>query len=115
MSPVPFGRRARLTSAVGPDAKGSNPGFAWIQMPEKSGMDSDRSLCPKMGVTKAAASVSTKGKFGHRKSIAFLLRTLPRTLVDENRARAGLRAWGGRFKTPACSPPVLVLPSGRRD
>src|SRR5437868_2180097 len=27
MSPVPFGRRDRLTSAVGPDASGSNPGI----------------------------------------------------------------------------------------
>src|SRR6266550_7274601 len=73
MSPVPFARRARLTSAVGPDAKGSNPGFAWVQMPEKSGTDSALSLCPNMGVTNAAASVITKGKFRHRKSIALLL------------------------------------------
>ena len=37
MSPVPFGRRNRLTSDVGPDLSGSNPGFACAQMPEKSG------------------------------------------------------------------------------
>jgi hypothetical protein len=39
MLPVPFARRDRLTSAVGPDASGSKPGIEWVQTPEKSGMD----------------------------------------------------------------------------
>src|SRR5580704_5197054 len=70
MSPVPFGRRARLMSAVGPDGSGSNPGFAWTQLPEKSGTDSAFALpplagptgCPKAGVT-TAANVTSKRNF----------------------------------------------------
>src|ERR1700674_2322067 len=88
MSPVPFGRRDRLTSAVGPDGSGSNPGSACTQSPEKSGIASALSLpplagptvgataCPKAGVATAAASVNTKGKFRHCESIAFLLLSL---------------------------------------
>ena len=41
---MPFGRRDRLTSAVGPDGSGSNPGSGCTQMPEKSGMDAALSL-----------------------------------------------------------------------
>src|SRR6266853_1993019 len=88
MSPVPFGRRDRLTSAVGPDGSGSNPGSPCTQSPEKSGMDTALSsplpasptagatAWPKAGVTTAAASVNTKGKFRHCESIAFLLLSL---------------------------------------
>src|SRR5712671_4042498 len=88
MSPVPFGRRDRLTSAVGPDGSGSNPGSGCSQMPEKSGMGAPLSsplpagptvgatAWPKAGVTTAAASVNTKGKFRHCESIAFLLLSL---------------------------------------
>ena len=43
---MPFGRRSRLMSDVGPDDSGSNPGFACAQMPEKSGMDSALPLWP---------------------------------------------------------------------
>src|SRR5215471_8961540 len=85
MSPVPFGRRDRLTSAVGPEGSGSNPGSACAQIPEKSGITSAPSLpplagptvgattCPRAGVTTAAASVSTKRKFRDCESIALLL------------------------------------------
>src|ERR1700704_329533 len=85
MSPVPFGRRDRLTSAVGPDGNGSNPGSGCTQGPEKSGMDSALSLpplaaptvggtaCPKAGVKTIAASVNTRGKFCNCKPIALLL------------------------------------------
>jgi hypothetical protein len=71
-------RRARLTSEVGPDASGSNPGIECTQMPEKSGTDVALSLpllagptvgataCPKAGIATAAAS-NTKGKY--RRSI----------------------------------------------
>src|SRR5215468_1423036 len=74
MLPVPFWRRDRLTSAVGPDASGSKPGIEWVQTPEKSGMDAVVCLplwagptvgatdCPKTGVAVAAASVTTKRK-----------------------------------------------------
>src|SRR5882672_4150545 len=67
MSPVPFARRERLISAVGPDGSGSNPGSVCNQVPEKSGMDLP--LCPKAGVANAAANVSTKEIFRHCKSI----------------------------------------------
>jgi hypothetical protein len=85
MSPVPFSRRDRLTSAVGPDRSGSNPGIECTQMPEKSGMDEALSSslpdgptvgatdCPKAGVTTAAANVNAKEKFLHCESIALLL------------------------------------------
>src|SRR5215831_5110810 len=85
MLPVPFGRRDRLTSAVGPDASGSNPGSECSQIPEKSGMDAPPSsplptgrsvgapACPKAGVTTTAATANTRGKFRHCESIALLL------------------------------------------
>src|SRR5215831_7709453 len=85
MSPVPFGRRDRLISEVGPDASGSYPGFAWTHSPEKSGTDAalasplaagpavGTTVCPKAGVAAAAASVTTRRKFRHCKSICFLL------------------------------------------
>src|ERR1700752_2405266 len=73
MSPVPFGRRLRLTSEVGPDASGSNPGLACAHLPDKFGTDLALSLCPRAGVTSAAANVSAQGKFRHCKSIALLL------------------------------------------
>src|ERR1700688_2934526 len=88
MSPVPFGRRDRLTSAVGPDGSGSNPGIECTQIPEKSGMDAALSssppagptvgatACPMAGVTTAAASVTAKEKFRHCESIALLLLSL---------------------------------------
>src|SRR5690242_14200106 len=60
-------------SEVGPDASGSNPGFACSHIPDRSGMDCARSLCPMAGVTKAAATVSTRGKSLHRKSTDLLL------------------------------------------
>src|SRR4249920_1783278 len=83
MSPVPFRRRDRLISEVGPDASGSYPGFAWTHSPEKSGTDAalasplaagpavGTTACPKAGV--AAASATTRRKFRHSKSIALLL------------------------------------------
>src|ERR1700694_1873882 len=86
MSPVPFGRRDRLTSAVGPDGSGSNPGSPCTQKPEKSGMAAALSsplpagstvgatAWPKAGV--ATASVNAKAKFRHCESIAFLLLSL---------------------------------------
>src|SRR6266581_8235218 len=85
MSPVPFGRRDRLIREVGPDASGSYPGFAWTHSPEKSGTDAalasplaagpavGTTACPKAGVAAAAASVTTRRKFRHCKSIALLL------------------------------------------
>src|SRR5215470_15536534 len=85
MSPVPFARRDRLTSAVGPDASGSNPGRECTQVPDKSGMDAPLSsplpaglsvgttACPKAGVTTAATTANTRGKFRHCESIALLL------------------------------------------
>src|ERR1700722_19987377 len=87
MSPVPFGRRARLTSAVGPDGSGSNPGSGCSQRPEKSGMAAALSSLPadptagaaawpKAGVTTAAARVSTKGKLRNCEFIALLLLSL---------------------------------------
>src|SRR3984893_11782863 len=88
MSPVPFGRRDRLTSAVGPDGSGSTPGSACTQSPEKAGMDTALSsplpasptvgatAWPNAGVTTAAAVMNTKGKFRHCESIAFLLLSL---------------------------------------
>src|ERR1700680_3362778 len=88
MLPVPFGRRDRLTSAVGPDGSGSNPGSPCTQKPEKSGMDAALSsplpagptvgatAWPKAGVTTAAAVMNTKGNFRHCESIAFLLLSL---------------------------------------
>src|SRR4051794_28143880 len=81
MSPVPFGRRDRLIREVGPDASGSYPGFAWTHSPEKSGTGAavasplgagpavGRTACPKAGVAAAAASVTTRRKFRHCKSI----------------------------------------------
>src|SRR6516164_3188257 len=81
MSPVPFSRRERLTSAVGPDGSGSNPGSACTQSPVKSGIASTPSLpplagptlggtaCPNAGVATAAASVNTKERFRHCKSM----------------------------------------------
>src|ERR1700730_4329714 len=88
MSPVPFGRRDRLTSAVGPDGSGSNPGSPCTQKPEKSGMAAALSsplppgptagatAWPKAGVATAAAVMNTKGNFRHCESIAFLLLSL---------------------------------------
>src|SRR5215475_10556310 len=85
MSPVPFSRRDRLTSAVGPDASGSNPGIECTQMPDKSGMDAELSsslptgpavgaiTCPRTGVATAAASANAKDKFRHCEFILFLL------------------------------------------
>src|SRR5437764_2463242 len=85
MSPVPFGRRDRLISEVGPDASGSYPGFAWTHSPEKSGTDAalasplaaspavGTTACPKAGVAATAASVTTRRKFRDCKSIALLL------------------------------------------
>src|ERR1700691_5938890 len=85
MSPVPLGRRDRLTNAVGPDGSGSNPGSGFTQRPPKLGMNAALSsplpagptvgatAWPKAGVTTAAASVNTKEKFRHCESIAFLL------------------------------------------
>jgi hypothetical protein len=70
---VPLGRRDRLMSAVGPDASGSNPGFACSHMPDKTGMDSALSLWREVAVTKAAASVMTEGRFRECKSIVILL------------------------------------------
>src|SRR5262252_10304714 len=77
MSPVPFSRRERLMSAVGPAGSGSKPGSVCSHMPEKSGTDllpllSAADDCPKTGVTNAAASVSSKGKFRHCISIRLL-------------------------------------------
>src|SRR5262245_40724349 len=84
MSPVPFSRRERLTSDVGPDLSASKPGLACWQMPDKSGMDFALSLAPIAGVTQTAASVSTKGKF-RRKSIALLLvRSAPPEALAQN-------------------------------
>src|SRR5713101_8446320 len=112
MSPVPFGRRDRLTSAVGPDGSGSNPGSECTQMPEKSGMDAALSsplpagptvgatAWPKAGVTTAAASVNTKGKFRHCESIAFLLLSLRSAVSSRIRLhplRVRLEGGGVRF------------------
>src|SRR5262249_7070980 len=84
ISPVPLGRRDRLTSVVGPDDSGSNPGSACTQSPDKSGMaalpssplptgpSAGAPACPKAGVTTAAATANTRGKFRHCKSIALL-------------------------------------------
>src|ERR1700730_3722456 len=113
MSPVPFGRRDRLHSAVGPDGSGSNPGSGCTQTPEKSGMDAALSsplpagptvgatVWPKAGVTTAAASVNTKGKFRLCESIAFLLLSLlsavsSRKKLHPFRGRVeggGVRSW----------------------
>jgi len=60
---LPFGRRERLMSEVGPDANGSNPGLACVQIPDKSGIDSALWLRPTSAAAKAAASAMTKGKF----------------------------------------------------
>src|ERR1700730_9262589 len=112
MSPVPFGRRDRLTSAVGPDGSGSNPGSACTQSPEKSGMDTALSLplCssstvgatawPNAGVTTAAAVMNTKGKFRHCESIAFLLLSLRSAVSSRIRLhplRVRLEDGGVRF------------------
>jgi hypothetical protein len=69
MSPVPFARRDRLTSAVGPDASGSKPGIEWVQMLDKSGIDElpcvppwaagpavGGTVCAEAGVTAAAVA-----------------------------------------------------------
>ena len=65
-------RRDRLTSEVGPDGSGSNPGMECTQMPEKSGTGVTLSLpllagpmagataCPKAGIAAAAASNTRK-------------------------------------------------------
>src|SRR6185295_385358 len=70
MSPVPFSRRDRLTSAVGPDAIGSNPGLACAQMPERSGKVAlllpGAAGCPEAVVTAAAATVTSNRKFRDR-------------------------------------------------
>src|SRR5262245_22035853 len=71
MSPVPFARRDRLTSEVGPERIGSNPGYACIQMPERSGKDLSLSLAaPNTGVTATAANTKTRGKFPRCESMA---------------------------------------------
>src|ERR1700680_2162687 len=112
MLPVPFGRRDRLTSAVGPDGSGSNPGSPCTQKPEKSGMDAALSsplpagptvgatAWPKAGVTTAAARVNTKGKFRHCESIAFLLLSLRSAVSSRIRLhplRVRLEDGGVRF------------------
>src|SRR5262245_32677702 len=109
MSPVPFGRRLRLTSDVGPDLSGSNPGFACAQMPEKSGMASALSLCPSTGVATAAASASAKGKFRHCKSIALLLdrHSSPDACATLHPLRAGLEGRG-----PVTGSGAVTGPSG---
>src|SRR5580700_8357774 len=71
-------RRDRLTSDVGPDASGSNPGIECTHMPERSGMDAapctvGASACPRAGVAAAAASVTTARNFCRRK---FMLSSL---------------------------------------
>src|SRR5262252_3564101 len=93
ISPVPFGRRDRLTSAVGPDGSGSNPGSGCTQTPDKSGTDAPPSsplpvglsegapACPKAGVTITAATANARGKFRHCESIALLLR-FPRVPLE---------------------------------
>src|SRR5580693_8417585 len=72
MLPVPFARRCRLTSAVGPDASGSKPGIEWFHTPDKSGIDTapclppwdgpavGATVCAEASVAVAAASVTTK-------------------------------------------------------
>src|SRR5271169_2015659 len=73
MLPVPFGRRSRLTSAVGPDASGSNPGIEWFHTPEKSGMDAvlrsapcaagsavASTVCAQAGDTASPSATSTR-------------------------------------------------------
>src|ERR1700730_14355626 len=119
MSPVPFGRRDRLTSAVGPDGSGSNPGSGCTQMPEKSGIDAALSsplpagptvgatAWPKAGVTTAAASVNTKGKFRHCESIAFLLLSL-RSAVSSRIRLHPLRA---RLEVAVSVPGPLYHPA----
>ena len=84
---MPFKRRDLLTSAVGPDASGSNPGSACAQTPDKSGMDAALSsplppgetvgpaAWPKAGIATVAASVTAKEKFRHCESIALLPRS----------------------------------------
>src|ERR1700674_5549665 len=88
MLPLPL-RRDRFTTEVGPDDSGSKPGIEGCNhLPEISGMDAPLSLplladptvgatdCPKTGVATTAASVNTRGKFRHCKSIALLLVSL---------------------------------------
>src|SRR5215467_11217862 len=73
MSPVPFGRRDRLISEVGPERIGSKPGFACIQMPDRSGTAFVLSLAaPKAGVRAATANTSPRGKFRRCESMALL-------------------------------------------
>src|ERR1700739_2094225 len=62
MLPVPFGRRSRLTSAVGPDARGSNPGIEWFHTPEKSGMDAVLCLAPCAAGSAVAATVCAQAR-----------------------------------------------------
>src|SRR5262249_37661504 len=73
MSPVPFSRRERLTSDVGPGFKGSKPGFACSQMPDKSGADFALSLAPRTAVAITAASARKKTKSPCCKSMGLLL------------------------------------------
>src|ERR1700722_9290452 len=122
MSPVPFGRRARLTSAVGPDGSGSNPGSPCTHRPLKSGMDAPLSsplpagptvgatAWPKAGVTTATASVNTKGKFRHCESIAFLLFSSRSSMSFHLRLHllrlrlegGGVRSWRRPFLARCC-------------
>src|SRR3981081_112159 len=73
MLPVPFSRRDRLMSAVGPDDSGSNPGIECVQMPEKSGMDAEPCGCPKTGIAAADTNVPSRRKFRGR---VFMLSSL---------------------------------------
>src|SRR5215468_6953961 len=65
--PAPCGRRALLTTEVGPDASGSKPGKEGCDhMPEKSGMaagpTAGPAVCPKAGVAAASANIISKPK-----------------------------------------------------
>src|SRR5262245_22623236 len=74
---TPSGRRDRLISDVGPDAKGSKPGSeGWAQRPEKSGTDAaGAGVCEKPGVAAAAANIASR-----RKLRATLMVSLPFTV-----------------------------------
>src|SRR5437763_3271673 len=119
MSPVPFGRRDRLISEVGPNASGSYPGFAWTHSPEKSGTDAalasplavgpavGTTACRKAGVAAAAESVATRRKSRHCKSIALVLFQAFRWKLSR-KATLFTRAFG-RGRWPLLAPPGIAL------
>src|SRR6476646_5353088 len=63
MLPVPFARRCVLTSAVGPDVSGSNPGIECVQMPERSGIDGEPFGCAYIGDAAVDTNVTNRRKF----------------------------------------------------